>query len=59
MRLKEHFDLVAIVLLALMFGVGQAPAFQTRLVRMAAERSPAKMKILRISSPARTFVCFR
>jgi hypothetical protein len=47
-KLQQNFDLVAILVLAALLGLGHTPRLRNRIVRADWERSPAKVRIIPI-----------
>jgi len=50
MKLRENVDLIAIVLLALLFGAGTLPRLQERAARFAAVRSGNRMQVISVAT---------
>jgi len=61
--LIEHFDLLAIILLAATLGAGEMPGVQSRLLRLANLRTPENVRVISIDWngdwPAGGFTCPR
>jgi len=52
MKLRENVDLIAIVLLALLFGAGAVPILQERAARFAGERAGDGMRVMSVAAAA-------